>query len=144
MCQGLGSPGPSKGRGFHLCLPVGAQAARLAVRLKWEGCWGHRLPALWPPSPACPPAPPQVNDRIYASDANSTAYKYPLADASILSVKGAPAGAAATRDACGQNRFAAGVACGKGVAGGCPLLAGRGRTALGAGWAASGRDAILR
>lgn len=33
----------------------------------------------------------KVNDRIYASDANSTAYKYPLADASILSVKGAPA-----------------------------------------------------
>ncbi|PRW39061.1 (2Fe-2S) ferredoxin [Chlorella sorokiniana] len=33
----------------------------------------------------------KVNDTIYASDANSTAYKYPLADASLLSVKGKPA-----------------------------------------------------
>lgn len=41
-----------------------------------------------------------MNDRIYASDANSTAYKYPLADASILSVKGKPAGAAPLLGGC--------------------------------------------
>lgn len=35
---------------------------------------------------------PQVDDTIYASDANSTAYKYPLADAALLRVKGKPAG----------------------------------------------------
>lgn len=33
----------------------------------------------------------KVNGSIYATDANSTAYKYPLADAQILSIKGEPA-----------------------------------------------------
>jgi hypothetical protein len=44
--------------------------------------------------PCCVPAlaPVQVGDTVFASDANSTAYKYPLADANILSVKGKPAG----------------------------------------------------
>ena len=47
------------------------------------------------PTPLAPPTPLQVEDTIYATDANSTAYKYPLADANILSVKGKPAGACA-------------------------------------------------
>ena len=34
----------------------------------------------------------KVGERVYASDAASTAFKYPLADANLLSVKGAPAG----------------------------------------------------
>ena len=43
----------------------------------------------------------QVEDTIYASDANSTAYQYPLADATILRVKGKPAGAGnAAADGC--------------------------------------------
>ncbi|KAL4856412.1 hypothetical protein ACK3TF_003209 [Chlorella vulgaris] len=33
----------------------------------------------------------KVGDTVFASDANSTAYKYPLADANILNVKGKPA-----------------------------------------------------
>lgn len=33
----------------------------------------------------------KVDETIYATDANSTAYKYPLADASLLRIKGAPA-----------------------------------------------------
>ncbi|KAI7843646.1 hypothetical protein COHA_002885 [Chlorella ohadii] len=33
----------------------------------------------------------KVDDTIYASDANSTAYQYPLADAALLRVKGKPA-----------------------------------------------------
>lgn len=33
-----------------------------------------------------------MDDTIYASDANSTAYQYPLADAALLRVKGKPAG----------------------------------------------------
>lgn len=82
------------------------------VSTKLTGHGGGANPALWaPPLRTLPTAkcyflthlaatwrrPPQVNDRIYATDANSTAYKYPLADASILSVKGAPAGGAGQR-----------------------------------------------
>lgn len=33
-----------------------------------------------------------MDDQVYATDASSTAYKYPLADANILRVKGKPAG----------------------------------------------------
>lgn len=43
---------------------------------------------------------------MYATDANSTAYKYPLADASILRVKGKPAGERARSGpgCCGGHR----------------------------------------
>jgi hypothetical protein len=52
------------------------------------------LPRLPQPSLPAPGLRLQVDETIYATDANSTAYKYPLADASLLRIKGSPAGGA--------------------------------------------------
>jgi nitrite reductase/ring-hydroxylating ferredoxin subunit len=46
-----------------------------------------------PPPPSLPATPShvQVDDRVYCTDAASPAYKYPLADANLLSLKTGPA-----------------------------------------------------
>jgi hypothetical protein len=85
-------------RSVHRCLARAHAGRRAAGWAQTVTCVGEQALAA-PFTPRRPPCEclPQVNDRIYASDANSTAYKYPLADANILSVKGKPAGAAQQR-----------------------------------------------
>ena len=67
--------------GGGACLPrrsVGAHSPRDAL-------------AYHPPTPPTPGPSSQVGDALFCSDVNSTAYQFPLIDATLIEAKGAPA-----------------------------------------------------
>lgn len=113
----------------HSPLPAGSKRAQRTallpvLRSPWDRPAHHCVHHHFPPIIClllC-----QVEDTIYASDANSTAYKYPLADAAILRVKGKPAGeAASSLQACHQSMPPAqsgSEAAGRHQAAGQPIL----------------------